>query len=385
MKIEDLFKKCVDEREAELKKLKAAGKKIVGISGYGHIPEELIYASGAIPQRLIRGGEFEPLEDALPYMTRYLDTFVRELIGYSVTGKEPIYKLCDLIVGEIVSIDMNRFNNCIEYFTDIPLKQIYVPHNPHHSNAVSYFMGRLNELKELIEKSTGEKVTDEKLNKYIKIYNEMRDLLKEISDLRKSPSPPISGLDFLKLNHCSFYCDIEKYVSSLRSVSEELKEAGGKYPEDAPRIALIGSPIVMGDYICPEMIEDAGGVIVIEELTGGHRHYDIKVKLDGNPMEDLVDRYLRGILPTAYTRPWGRRLPYFEKIVKDFKVDGVILYQLLYNLGTTYEAPFIEKKMKEMDIPYMVIGSEYDLERKREAIKTRIETFMEIVKRKKGE
>ena len=46
----------LQERMAELWKMKADGIKMVGYSPGGFMPEELVYAAGAIPLCLTRGG-----------------------------------------------------------------------------------------------------------------------------------------------------------------------------------------------------------------------------------------------------------------------------------------------------------------------------------------
>ena len=46
-------------RSADLIKAKKEGRKVVGYTPGGFLPEELVLASGAIPLGLIRGGEHE--------------------------------------------------------------------------------------------------------------------------------------------------------------------------------------------------------------------------------------------------------------------------------------------------------------------------------------
>ena len=55
---------AIAERPLNLQQAKDSGAKIVGISGLGYVPEELVYAAGAIPMRLVRGGDPEPLAAA---------------------------------------------------------------------------------------------------------------------------------------------------------------------------------------------------------------------------------------------------------------------------------------------------------------------------------
>jgi len=73
---------------AQLKEARKAGRKIVGHTGR-LIPEELIYASGAIPHYLCRGGEPEPPEAVLPHILRFMSPVSRAQIGYHLLGMDP--------------------------------------------------------------------------------------------------------------------------------------------------------------------------------------------------------------------------------------------------------------------------------------------------------
>ncbi len=75
----------------------------------------------------------------------------------------------------------------------------------------------------------------------------MRELLRQISLLRRSASLPISTMDFIKLNHASFYSDPGFMVDSLNAVSQEAADRQPAAGTDAPRLLLIGPNIAEGD------------------------------------------------------------------------------------------------------------------------------------------
>ena len=74
-------------------------------------------------------------------------------------------------------------------------------------HGLKYYLARLKQLKERLEELTGNKIKEERLREEIELSNRMRDLLKDISYTRKSERPPISGRDFIRLNHASFVAD----------------------------------------------------------------------------------------------------------------------------------------------------------------------------------
>jgi len=385
--VEELSK-CVEEREKELKELKDKGIKIVGVIGEGYVQDEIVHALGAVPQHFIKGGEHEAIDDSLKYCPSTNSTFYRAQLSYILSGKEPVYSLADAYIAEAGDwnaenvLMYTHFYKKIMGGEDIQDKWLGIPSDPfkNHSEALEYYVTRTKEMIEWLAPLTGNTLSEEKLREYTVLYNEMRDLLLKISDLRKSPSPPISGLDFITLNHYSYYCEPHRYVNSLKSIYDELKGAEGMSPEDAPRIAIFGCPIALGDYQLPKLVEDLGAVIPIEQYQCSLRHYQRKTAVNGDPIENLCKRYLM-ITPSPTKYPWGPQFDAWDKYIEDFKVDAVIWYQLMYESTYDYQWVAFRKRMSERGMPTMIIDSEYDMEERIESVRTRLETFIEMIKK----
>ena len=207
----------------------------------------------------------------------------------------------------------------------------------------------------------------------------MREILKAISFMRKSESPPISSQDYVRLHHASFITDKSVFLEILESLYEELDK---KRPIETkgPRILLTGSTIAMGDYKIHGLVEECGGEIVFEEFAEGIRPYLHNVELDGrDPLKALAETYLIKRLEPAWFRPSRGRIEAIKKLAEDFRVDGVIWYQLMYRDGYDMQSFYFEKKLKqEASIPMLKIESDYDTSEKG-MLKTRINTFIKIL------
>ncbi|MGB2582648.1 MAG: 2-hydroxyacyl-CoA dehydratase family protein, partial [Dehalococcoidia bacterium] len=253
-----------------------------------------------------------------------------------------------------------------------------VPHQK-DEHAFEYYLAGLHKLKEKLEEFTGNKIENGRLRESIDLCNKMRELLREISLLRLSEQPPITGQEFVRLNHASFVADKTVLISVLESIHEELKKRPTASPK-GPRILLTGSTLAMGDYKVLDMTEEAGAAIVVEEFAEGIRHYWENVQVNGDLMESLADRYFRRRMPPAWFRPSRERLDYLIELAKDFNVDGIIWYQLMYRSSYDIQAFYFEKILKkELDIPMLKLESDYDVS-ERGPLRTRIETFVEIIK-----
>jgi benzoyl-CoA reductase/2-hydroxyglutaryl-CoA dehydratase subunit BcrC/BadD/HgdB len=377
-KLEEHLRTRVDE----LTRIKKEGGKIIGYLPGGYMPEELVYACGVIPIQLIRGGDPEPVAISAGYVPRFLDTFCRSQIGYKILGDEPLYELIDLLVAPVTDNNIRAIADCWNFYTDVEVFRYGVPHTK-DDLGFNYYLDGLNLLKGKLESFTGTRVEDEKLREAIALSNRMRGLFKEISLTRKSERSPISSRDFTKLNHASFHADMDIMLEVLESLAKELKSGEAPNPS-GPRILFTGSTLAMGDYKVLDLLEASGAQIVIEYFDEGLRDYWENVANNGDLMKALADRYFMKKVPGPYFRPSRERLDFILKLARDFKVDGILWYQLMYRDGADIQSyRFSHILKKELDIPMLKLQSDWDMAGEIGPFRTRIEAFVETIGRRR--
>lgn len=382
----DIVKELADTartRPEVLKRQKEKGTRIIGYTGR-FVPEELIYAAGALPYLLCKGGDPEPPEAALPYALRYLSPFARAQIGYHLLSMDPVIPILDLIIAQCGDCHMERVADLLEYFK-LPTERLGVPSDWDKEISAQYYYRGITRLKEKLEDITGNEISHERLSESIKAVNRVRDLLEAISSVRKEQPPPIGGYDFIRLNHYSFYCGLDDLTTRLGALGAVLRQAPSPFSEQAPRIILAGHVVGVGDYVVPKLIEDSGGVIVSEFLDEGMRGYECNVNDEGDLLANLGKTYyLERTPPSIFQPAWGKRIESLKERIKDFAVDGVIWYQLSFEEVYNMESSILAKSMEEMNIPFLKLESSYEYSREAMGpLTTRIETFIEAIKAKK--
>jgi len=378
MKAMDKLSSHLKTRFADLRRAKEEGRKIIGYTPGGYLPGELVLATGAIPVCLIRGGDHSVVELAGAYICRWIDTFCRAQIGYGVSGDDPYYSIIDLLAIPITDNHIRAISDILDYDTDIEVFPFGVPHMKEEST-LKYYLHGINRLKAKLEEVTGVEITEPKLKEAISLCNRERELLREISLMRKAESVPISSSDFVALNHGSLVADKQVMVDILESLYQELKGQAAPSPQ-GPRILLTGSTLALGDYRILDIIEEAGGVVVVEEFAEGIKPYWEKVKLDGDLMAALADCYFTRRVPPAWFRPGKERLDFLIKLAKDFNVAGVIWYQLMYRESYKAESYYFPDILKrETGLPMLTVESDYD-PAETGPMRTRIETFIETIR-----
>ena len=384
MDILEELAKIVRTRPEQLKKQKDKGIKIVGYLGR-FIPEELIFASGAQPCLLCRGGQPEPPDAVIPYMLRFMSPYSRSQIGYHLLGIDPVIPLLDLIVVQCSDCHESRLADLFEYF-QLPTMRLGVPPDWEKSISRNYYYKGLMRLKQTLEELSGSEISEDRLQESMESLDKVRDLLSKISLLRKTKPPSIGGSDFIHLNHATFYCDLDVLIQKLNDLYEELKKRKSPFSEGAPRILLAGHVVGVGDYVVPKLIEDAGAVIAVEFLDEGIRQCVQNGSTESDLMRNLAETYyLRMTPPSIFQPAWKERIDYMKRLIKDYRIDGVIWYELSFEEIYDLECSIISKEMNQLNIPFLKLESSYEYSR--EAIgplTTRVESFIESVKQRRN-
>ena len=368
----------MEARLRTLAEARAAGRKVVGYLPGGYVPDELIYASGAIPLCLIHGGEARSAEEALSLVPNVICPFARAQIGETLLRENPFYTSLDLVVVPTTCQHFKQVGDVWEHQGMVDVFKLGVPYDCQDDYEVEYYRGRLSELKKTLEHLTGNSITDDKLTEAIDVYNRLRRLLKTLSLARRDQQPAISALDFVRLNHFSMYADPVMMGDALEALCSSTP-AVPPLPAKRPRVMLAGPALGFGDYDIINLITEAGADVVIEEIFEGIRDYRHVVDGSGDPLGRLAWSYLHDKKPAAFVRGATRKkIDFVLDLIKEFDVHGVLWYQLLCCELYDEESYLFEKVLRERGIPMLVVESDYH-NLAVGPVKTRLEAFVEIL------
>jgi benzoyl-CoA reductase/2-hydroxyglutaryl-CoA dehydratase subunit BcrC/BadD/HgdB len=367
-------------RTAAITKAKKEGRKIVQYTG-NFIPAEMICAADAEPYLMCRGGEPEPPDAVLEYMLRFMNPLARSMAGFYLLGLDPVTPICDLIVAQQTDNHVGRISEFFEY-KGLPVFKVGVPPDWTKDIAFEYYLKALKKLKRKLEELTGNQISDADLKKQFGYSNRINELLRKIDDLRKKKNPPLGESEFIRLNHYSFLIEPQRMAEKLEALYEELKAAPGKFSEQTPRILLAGHALAIGDYVVPKLIEDSGAVIVSDFLDEGIRPYRHDVSLEGDPLEAFGrSRYLERPPINTFQPSWETRFAYMEHLMAEYRVDGIVWYQLSFDEIYDMEHTCLAKWLGEKQIPLLKLESSYEYSREAMGpLTTRIESFVESLK-----
>jgi benzoyl-CoA reductase/2-hydroxyglutaryl-CoA dehydratase subunit BcrC/BadD/HgdB len=348
------------------------------------VPEEIVWAAGAIPVGLCAGTQFSvPLaEEVLPANTCAL---IKSSFGFKLGRICPYVQASHLIVGETTCDGKKKMFEILNQY-----QPVYVMEVPNKKTKLSrdLWLGEVTAFKDVIEKLTGNKLTLPKLTQAIKTVNERRRALQRLYNLRKARPVPISGKDALLVTQVSFYDDVTRCIQQVNALCDELEkrvEAGkGVAPAKAPRVLISGSPMAIPNWKLHHIVESAGAVVVCEESCTGTRFFSDLVQNEkprtvDEAVKSIAERYLQ--IHCACFTPNEERLDDIVRLAKEYQADGVIHYNLQFCHTYANEAVQVQKRLAEEGIPLLRIETDYS-DGDTGQLKTRVEAFLEMIRQR---
>jgi benzoyl-CoA reductase/2-hydroxyglutaryl-CoA dehydratase subunit BcrC/BadD/HgdB len=366
-------------RPAELIEHQKQGGKVFGTFCV-YVPDEVIFAAGAIATGLCGGSQFwvPGGEKVLPSNTCPL---IKASVGARLDRTCPFFRIADMFIGETTCDGKKKAWEILNQ--DVP---VYVMDLPQMKRAkdVAAWEDEIRLLIAKVEEFTGNKVTPESLGDAIRLINRKRDALARLYRTRQSSPVPISGKDALLVSQIAFYDDPARDADMVNKLCDELEQriavGEGVFPASAPRIMITGSPMAIPNWKLHHIVETGGAPVVVEESCTGVRYFEHLVDesqkaLDGQ-IRALAERYMQ--ISCACFTPNPGRIEDILRLVKEYKVDGVIDYSLQFcNLYTT-ESYLVQQALKEAGIPVLHLETDYS-EQDFEQIRTRVEAFLEMI------
>jgi benzoyl-CoA reductase/2-hydroxyglutaryl-CoA dehydratase subunit BcrC/BadD/HgdB len=352
-----------------------------------NVPEELLYALDIIPIRLGLGGDDRLVDIGARYISTKNCVFVRELVGLFEDKKDPYIQAVDFVALDATCLQVYRVAELIKYYFNVNTVILGVPRNFATEEGRVYFRKETAHFAGKLEALAGKKLTTEKLAEAIELYTQIRTAIREFYQFQAGDNPKIGWLDTLDAVQAGNFLDKKQFLSLLRELIAELKEKQGepvlKNPYNDVRIFLSGSIIPPGDRKLISIIESQGGRIVGDDLWSGLLP-SINVDIKAPTVEAIADAYLgrapHAALPYLDLATDGR-LAVLKQLVRGFKAQAVIYHTLRYCDPFTFKGNETKTVLNKEGIPFLEIHTEY-ASSDYEAIRTRVEAFVELLKNK---
>ncbi|HUW99843.1 MAG TPA: double-cubane-cluster-containing anaerobic reductase, partial [Phycisphaerae bacterium] len=316
---------------------------------------EIILAAGAIPVCLC-GGSAKTIPPSERHLPANLCPLIKSTYGYHVEKQNPFLEMADLVVAETTCDGKKKMYELLA--ASRPMYVLELPQKPDEPDAFDHWLGELERLKAELERRFAVRITDASLREAVRTMNRERELRRRLAELMKADAPPLTGRELLDFRSSIpvIPADMEAYQEALRVLPGRVPPGGADSPV---RVLMTGVPMAHGAERVLEIIEKAGGLVVVMENCTGLKPIleDVDEKAD-DPLRAIAEKYFH--LPCSVMTPNDRRLDSLRRLAEDYRAQCVI--ELVWQACLTYDVESGRVKHlaeEELGIPYLRIETDY--------------------------
>jgi benzoyl-CoA reductase subunit C len=371
MQAVERFKEIYESRHQYAKDWKArTGGKVIGYL-CTYTPEELIYAAGILPVRIM--GAHEPQDVTEPHIYAMFCPYCRDCLAQGLLGR---YDYLDgVMIGQSCLHIRQTFRSWELHIPTDYSYYLYVPHCVQSVGAKPYLAAELAEFKKSLEEWTGKSITNDALDEGIDIVNTNRRLMRQVYELRKAEEPPLTGTEAMQMVCASQVSDKREHNELLNQALEELPQRDIDR-ETGVRLMTTGS--VCDDFPFMEAVEsEMGATFVIDEHCTGTRYFWNEVIPQGDRLAAIAARYIDR--PPCPQKDWPERtrFPHILKLAKDWNVQGALVIQQKFCDPHELDIPPLREYLEQNGVPSYFL--EFEVTVPIGQFSTRVEAFLEML------
>ena len=363
------FRKILSDRHEAAKQWKSNGRSVVGWT-CTYTPEEVIYAAQALPVMVWGSLGETNLADA--HMPSNSCSFARSCFNAALRGE---FDYLDAFVESTSCDNREKTYDMWTHYSKVP--HLYLINTPHTNTETAhrFFYREIVKFKEWLEHTFKTQITEDSLKHAVAVYNENRDLLRRIYDLKLKKPPLISGTEYLEIALSGLVMPKAEHNSLMKQLLD-MVERRSDLPPEGLRLMVSGS--VMDNTELVKLIESVGGTVVADDWCTGSRYFWNNVELGStDPLKAIAKRYLDKV-PSSFMFNCEQRFNHTAELAKRFEVDGVIMFLIKYCDTHMFDAPHLRDELKTMGLPVLYLEWEHSMSGSA-SLKTRIEAFVEMV------
>ncbi len=344
-------------------------RKVIGFF-CPYVPEELLHAAGFLPLRLMG----TPLK--MSHVQAHLPSNCCHLVKSSLESL--LQGELDFLQGVIFSQTCDSMQGLSDIWAHQRRLAIHfnlmLPSNLSSEHSRPYMRAEIERFKEFLESHSG-KITPQTLRASIQLFNRLREKIGEIYARRRKGLIQLPGRFFAQSIRAGYLFDRERYLAlldELLGVLPEKTEEG----EDLIPVYLSGNMVHSESYL--SLIEEAGAMVVQDDLCSGARTLRLRVPEHPDPIEALTQRYFTSFFcPTKHQGSRSHEEVLLQE-VRESGARGVIFLLYKYCEAHYFDYPDLKASLESKGIPCLLLDVE-DPSHSLGQLKIRLQAFVEML------
>lgn len=363
-------------RAKEWKKEKS-GRSLLGYMPI-YFPREIAHASGALAVGIFGGGDHKQIIKGDAYYQSYICHIPRSIIELALDKHFDTFdgfvfpSICDVIRNLSGIFRQQKIGKFIKYL-DFP--QNFMP-----QVGGVFYQQEMQHVMDYITAITGEKVTPEKLNHSISLYNKNREMIEFIYDTRQKYPWRLTMEELYYILRAGTVIPVEEHNAILEQVCEHIKKDIGA-PQDKVKVVVSGAFCEQPAVGLIKAIEEAGCYVVDDDYMLGSRMIIGSVPDNTkNPLEALANAFLKQSQYSSSIYDVANPKEYrLAEIVKKRGADGVIFASASFCDPSLLDAPIFQNAFNKLGIRYIAFQYSENINQFK-VIKEQVGAFSDSIK-----
>jgi benzoyl-CoA reductase subunit C len=355
-------------------KAAAGGRVLIGCFPV-YSPVELFHAAGALPVGLAGGGNRLEISHADARFQSFVCSIIKSTLELGMQGKLDAFE--GLVFHSICDPARNLASVFARNFERKKIEYIHFPQRINAPDAADYLTAEYERLSYWAGELTGYRPTDEDLDESIKLYDQIRRVIRLLYQFRRDQPHNFSTRELYALVRYGHVVPPEQHLRVLVSALEQLQHRRGK-PKDRARILIVGSFCEQPPLDLIASIESAGCYVVDDDFVLGRRFFTDDVRSAArHPLRALAEAYVRHSVDASVkhdlTHSKAERLVHRAQ---EYKADAVVVLTAKFCEPALFDYVLYRKALQAAHVPHVFL----EFEEKMwlfDKIKTEIETFVE--------
>jgi benzoyl-CoA reductase subunit C len=373
------FRHITENTHEYAKSLQGKGRLLAGYM-CTHVPEEILYAAGIIPVRILSAHESQAMTRS--YIHETYCTFSHDC---AYQGLQHHYDYLDLIVHSSSCIHMAEAFNVWVRFAGFQDKSFLItyPHIIHTKHASSIMVKSYGEFKHFTEEFVKKSITDDDIERAIKVYNHTRRLLKRLWEFLRCENPPVTGPEVEAVTLAAQVMDKQECNQMLQALIERLEAEPGKGSSGVRLMVTGGACDDLRIFDLFENLNYRTNLIFVDSCTAARYFWFEVPENRADKLEAIAQGYISRIPCPAKDNVPGtgekKRFRFIRQFIEDYRPDGVIFVYQRFCSPQSMDIVALKPVVDMLGIPWTEL--ELDTTVPISLFGTQLEALVEIIKR----
>jgi benzoyl-CoA reductase subunit C len=261
-----------------------------------YVPREILHACGFLPVGIHGGGDRLEIIRGDAFYQSYICHLPRSIIELAQTGR--LDMLSAVLFPSTCDVIRNLSGIWKLLYPEVYVRYIDVPQVSDAATASTFYQGELRHVMRDLAEVSGHMPDDAEFRKSLAVYNEMRNVVRELYATRRDRPWDVPTEELYLLLRACEVVPVEEFIVQARRYLAAV-DSDRRRPRDNSRVVVAGAFCEQPPLGLIKSIERAGCYVVDDDFVLGTRFLTSDVALTGDPVRALAEAFVQTELRTS--------------------------------------------------------------------------------------